>query len=71
MSTTIKLALLPDRFNYLARHYREDAINVLSREDNNGFVTFEITIRGPWDVLDIFHSGVSCGIDLSVPWKSK
>ena len=66
---TIELVLLPQRFEYLAKHYREDAIKVLSRD--NEFVKFEITIRGPWDVLDIFHSGVSCGIDLSVPWKAK
>jgi len=66
---TIELVLLPQRFEYLAKHYREDAIKILSRD--NEFVKFEITIRGPWDVLDIFHSGVSCGIDLSVPWKSK
>jgi len=67
--STIELSLLPKRFEYLVKHYREDAIKVLSR--NEEFVTFEITIRGPWDVLDIFHSGVSCGIDLSVPWKAK
>jgi len=67
--STIELSLLPARFEYLAKHYREDAIKVLSRD--NEFVKFEITIRGPWDVLDIFHSGVSCGIDLSVSWKSK
>jgi hypothetical protein len=66
---TIELVLLPQRFEYLAKHYREDAIKILSRD--NEFVKFEITIRGPWDVLDIFHSGVSCGIDLSVPWKAK
>jgi len=67
--STIELSLLPARFEYLAKYYREDAIKVLSR--NEEFVTFEITIRGPWDVLDLFHAGVSCGIDLSVPWKSK
>jgi hypothetical protein len=66
---TIELSLLPKRFEYLVKYYREDAIKVLSR--NEEFVTFEITIRGPWDVLDLFHAGVSCGIDLSVPWKSK
>ena len=66
---TIKLSLLPKRFEYLAKYYREDAIKVLSRD--NEFVTFEITIREPWDVLDLFHAGVSCGIDLSVSWKSK
>jgi hypothetical protein len=66
---TIELVLLPQRFEYLAKHYRKDAIKILSRD--NEFVKFEITIRGPWDVLDIFHSGVSCGIDLSVPWKAK
>jgi hypothetical protein len=66
---TIELSLLPKRFEYLVKYYREDAIKVLSR--NEEFVTFEITIRGPWDVLDLFHAGVSCGIDLSVSWKSK
>ena len=67
--STIELSLLPKRFEYLAKCYREDAIKVLSR--NEEFVTFEITIRGPWDVLDLFHAGVSCGIDLSIPWKAK
>ena len=67
--STIELSLLPARFEYLAKNYREEAIKALSR--NEEFVTFEITIRGPWDVLDLFHAGVSCGIDLSVPWKSK
>jgi hypothetical protein len=67
--STIELSLLSKRFEYLAKCYREDAIKVLSR--NEEFVTFEITIRGPWDVLDLFHAGVSCGIDLSVSWKSK
>ena len=67
--STIELVLLPERFEYLAKNYREDAIKVLSRD--NEFIKFEITIRGPWDVLDIFHSGVSCGIDLSIPWKAK
>jgi hypothetical protein len=66
---TIELSLLPKRFEYLAKHYRVDAINVLSR--NEEFVTFEITIMGPWDVLDLFHAGVSCGIDLSFPLNSK
>ena len=66
---TIELSLLPQRFEYLAKHYREDAIKILSRD--NEFVKFEITIRGPWDELDLFHAGVSCGIDLSVPWKAK
>ncbi len=69
MNTPIKLSLMPARFEYLVKHYREDAINVLSRDEE--FVTFEIIIRGPWDVLDLFHSGVSYGIDLSVPWKAK
>jgi hypothetical protein len=67
--STIELSLLPARFEYLVKYYREDAIKVLSR--NEEFVKFEITIRGPWDVLDLFHAGVSCGIDLSVSWKSK
>jgi hypothetical protein len=67
--STIELSLLPARFEYLAKHYREDAIKVLSRDKE--FVKFEITIRGPWDVLDLFHAGVSCGIDLSVSWKAK
>jgi hypothetical protein len=67
--STIELSLLPARFEYLAKNYREEAIKVLSR--NEEFVTFEITIRGPWDVLDLFHAGVSYGIDISVPWKSK
>jgi hypothetical protein len=66
---TIQLSLLPERFEYLVKNYREEAIKVLSRDGE--FVTFEITIRGPWDVLDIFQSGVSYGIDISVPWKSK
>jgi hypothetical protein len=67
--STIELSLLPARFEYLVKNYREEAIKVLSR--NEEFVTFEITIRGPWDVLDLFHAGVSYGIDISVPWKSK
>ena len=66
---TIELSLLPKRFEYLVKHYRVDAINVLSR--NEEFVTFEITIMGPWDVLDLFHAGVSCGIDLSFSLRSK
>jgi hypothetical protein len=67
--STIELVLLSERFEYLVKRYREDAIKVLSR--NEEFITFEITIRGPWDVLDLFHAGISCGIDLSIPWKSK
>ena len=67
--STIELSLLPKRFEYLAKHYRVDAINVLSR--NEEFVTFEITIKGPWDVLDLFHAGVSCGIDLSISYRAK
>ena len=67
--STIELSLLPKRFEYLAKHYREDAIKVLSK--NEEFVTFEITIRGPWDVLDLFHAGVSCGIDLSFSLRAK
>lgn len=67
--STIELSLLPKRFEYLAKHYREDAIKVLSK--NEEFVTFEITIKGPWDVLDLFHAGVSCGIDLSISYRAK
>ena len=67
--STIELSLLPKRFEYLAKHYREDAIKVLSR--NEEFITFEITIIGPWDVLDLFHAGVSCGIDLSFSLRAK
>ena len=63
--STIELVLLPERFDHLAKNYREEAINVLSRGDE--FVTFEITIKGPWDVLDLFHSGVSYGINMMVP----
>jgi hypothetical protein len=65
----IELSLLPERFETLARHYRPEYIKVLSK--NEEFVTFEITISSAWDVLDLFHAGVSYGIDLSVPWKSK
>jgi hypothetical protein len=63
--STIELVLLPERFECLAKYYREDAINILSRGDE--FITFEITIRGPWDILDIFHSGVSYGLNMIVP----
>jgi hypothetical protein len=62
---TVTLSLLPERFEYLAKNYREEAINILSRGDE--FVTFEITIKGPWDVLDLFHSGVDYGINMMVP----
>jgi len=67
--STIELSLLSKRFEYLVKHYREDAIKILSK--NEEFITFEITIKGPWDVLDLFHAGVSCGIDLSFPLNSK
>ena len=63
--STIELVLLPERFEYLAKNYREEAINILSRGDE--FVTFEITIKGPWDVLDLFHSGIDYGINMMVP----
>jgi hypothetical protein len=63
--STIELVLLPERFEYLAKNYREEAINILSRGDE--FVTFEITINGPWDVLDLFHSGIDYGINMMVP----
>jgi hypothetical protein len=63
--STIELVLLPERFEYLVKNYREEAINILSRGDE--FVTFEITIKGPWDVLDLFHSGIDYGINMMVP----
>jgi len=63
--STIELVLLPERFEYLAKNYREEAIKVLSRDKE--FVKFEITIRGPWDVLDLFHSGIDYGINMMVP----
>jgi len=61
----ITLSLLPERFEYLVKNYREDAINILSRDKE--FITFEITVRGPFDILDLFHSGVSYGLNMIIP----
>jgi hypothetical protein len=63
--STFTLSLLPERFEYLVKNCNKEVINILSRDEE--FVTFEITIKGPFDILDIFHSGVSYGIDLVVP----
>ncbi len=57
---TTTLVMMPERFECLAKFYKESKIKVLKRD--NEFVTFEITVSDPFDILEIFHSGTNYGI---------
>jgi hypothetical protein len=66
---TTTLAMMPERFEGLTKFYNDSKIKVLKRDEE--FVTFEITISDPFDILEIFSSGVRHGIYMNMPLEAK
>jgi len=62
---TATLSMMPQRFECLSKFYSESKIKILKKDEE--FVTFEIIISDPFDVLEIFHSGTTYGINIMVP----
>jgi hypothetical protein len=60
--------MLAERFKCLSSFYSEKMIKEISREvdeKNDEFVKFEITISSPFDIIEIFSSGVRYGITMT------
>jgi hypothetical protein len=51
-----------DRLVYLQRHM-SDKIVVLGEPDETGQVKISVEVDGALDVMEIFHAGVSYGLD--------
>ena len=51
-----------DRLVYLQRHM-SDKIVVLGEPDGTGQIKISVEVEGAIDVMEIFHAGVSYGLD--------
>jgi hypothetical protein len=58
----IEIFTQTDRLVYLQKNMG-DKIVVLSEPDENGQLKIQATVEGPLDVLEIFHAGISYGLD--------
>ena len=66
--TTETLVLGKKRFEVLFQNYDHSKIKELStvKDENDKeaeFVTFEITVSNAFDILHLFHAGVSYGLN--------
>ena len=55
------LVVNPDRAQYLMEKLGDNII--VSEQEESGMTKIIITITSSIDILNIFHAGISCGLD--------
>lgn len=63
---TVKLSMLEERIKFIVDEMKESNLKI-GEKGEDGFVPMEITIDNAFDVLNLFHAGVRCGLYTAYP----